>query len=330
MNLESNKKARKGAFILILVLLLIFLPITGYITYLKATGQDKSKPKENINKELFFENQLWFYDEFGTLLGKYECVNPTGICTYALNKNYDYQYSIDYYNSEDEVPIKMIDNRYAFLTDTTDQTNKDVFLYDIVNELSYKSASYKNVKNYGVGIENNLVIIESFDGYYGVMQLKDTPKLIIPFQYSFIGLQNELNEKGEIIADHFIVNKSGKWFIIDQKEAVLTESIQDEIVAFTGQTIITKDSMKFYHLVNYQGEKVIPDQDYIKLSYTGRYLNVTKANAFYVYDIENNKIVSNEYQVLEKDEFITKINDEGRLEIILNGEVLETITVSNE
>lgn len=325
----ANKKERKTTFICIVVLLVLFIPITSFSIYLKATGKDKPKPKENLAKEFFFENKLWFYDDTGSLLGTYECENPTGLCDYAGSKYLEDNYSLRTHPYKDMVKIKTIQNRYAFLVDSAAQKQDQIFLYDIVNHLSYKASPYLVVKNYDIGIENELFIIQNTENLYGVMQLKETPKMIIPFEYNLIFLQDQVNEDGKLKADSFVVYRDGRWMIINQENEPISTTFINEIVAYTSDTIITKDSIGQFHFVNYQDEKIFEDDGFIHMTYTeGNYLNVYKTTEYFVYDIEQKRKITNPYPITAEEEYTSRINENGSLEILLNQEVIDVIDFS--
>ena len=91
-----NPKVQKGALIVLIILLCIFVPLAGAGLYFKYTGSSEPATLENTNKDFFFDNQLWFYSKSdGSLLGTYSCENP--ICGYALNTNNDAEYEINSY-----------------------------------------------------------------------------------------------------------------------------------------------------------------------------------------------------------------------------------------
>ena len=320
-----NPKVQKGALIVLIILLCIFVPLAGAGLYFKYTGSSEPATLENTNKDFFFDNQLWFYSKSdGSLLGTYSCENP--ICGYALNTNNDAEYEINSYPLEEGSTIQLLNNRFAILRDTKDLSDTKVFIYDLTTKMAYKELSYTEVNNYGVGIAGNLVIAKNDHNKYGVLSLENMMNVFIPFEYDYIALKNDLNEEGEVLADYFIVLKDGSWYLIDRSEAILTEKISDPIVDYTGSYLITRNINGLYHLVNYSNNRVL-DEDFANLSFTDKYLNCTTQNQeFYVYDIAGSKRVSQTYNLKEGDKVFTEVDINNQIIISINDQVVETIS----
>lgn len=311
----TNKKIEKGALITTIILLVIFVPLSCLSMYFHIKGTPKTE--ENINHEFHFNNKLWFYSSEGTLLGSYNC--ETEKCDYANYSSEDQTYSIDSLKFSD-TKSSSINDTFAFLTDGTE----DIFLYNFKTNLNFKTNPYKIVNNYNVGIEGSLYIVKNKNDKYGVIELQNNAIPVIPFNYDYIGLKNELDENGHVIADYFIVKKDDNWLIIDQKEAKLTEDFQEEIISYTGKEIITKNN-DYYHLKNYQNENILTD-DFSNLSFTGKYLNCTTLNnEFYVYDVTTNTEISDRYSTDSDTLIKTIINDANNLEIYIDDNLVETV-----
>lgn len=316
MKEPTNKKA---VFILIIVLLVLFLPLSILSLTLHIMRKDDNGIKSNnVNHEFYYEGSLYFYKNNGDLLGTYKCQNEKANCHYAKSSLDDKKYAIDSYKPED-LDLKTINNRYAFLIDGTE----DVILYDIVNER--KRATYQSVKNYGIGIEENAFIVENKDGKYGMLSLEKEPALIVPMEYDFLGMANRINEDENKIMNDFIIAKKGEnWYLIDNNNATLTEAIPNEIVSYNGKDIIVKTE-NGYELIDYNNEK-IGTQSYQKLSFTGKYLNVLDYNNnFTILDSSALNPIITPISVQQKDEISSKINEKGNLDIILNGKIIKTI-----
>ena len=322
-----NPKIQKGALITIIVLLVIFVPLSAAGIYFKILDATTEPPApENTGKLFYFDNKLWFYDENETLLGTYECENT--ICGYASSTVTDSSYGINYHQTETGRAIPMFNNRFALIRDTNDLTDTSTFLFDITNNLAYKDSMYTSVNDYSVGIVDNLIIAVNESNKYGVIELDDDFTVAIPFNYDFIGLKDDTDENGELIADYFITLQNGVWHIIDRNEAVLTEDIHEPIIDYTGTYIITQVNAEIYHLVDYNNTPVV-NTNFKRLSFTDRYVNCfTQDNYFYVYDPANDEIISDTYEVTDEDEVITAIDTNNCLAISINGNVRETINLS--
>lgn len=318
-----SPKMQKGALITIIVLLLLFIPLTGVGIYYKFINVPKEVVLENTNKELHFDNKLWFYDEAGELLGTYLC--ETSNCDIATNWQADSEYAIRSLKPEDSTQFSLVNDRFIFLKDFEDPSSHEAFLYDILSSTSYKSVAYSSVKNYGVGIENDIFIVENAMHKYNVVQLKNILEPILEFEYDFIGLIESYNENNQILADFFVVLKNGTWNILDANGALLTENFAEEIVTFNGTYIITVDTSNQYHLMNYQNEKML-EENFANLSFTDRYLNCTTLNdEFYVYDLTQNRIVGESITINAGDIVETKMNDKGNLDLYINDVLKDTI-----
>ena len=136
--MEMNPKVQKGALFLIIFLLVIFVPLACYGLFLKLTGPGETSGLDNVNHEFYFDNKLWFYQDDGTLLGTYEC--KTSHCGYAVNTINDDEYGVNSATVAEDEPIKIINNRFAVLTDTSDTSITEAFIYDIVSGVSYPMA----------------------------------------------------------------------------------------------------------------------------------------------------------------------------------------------
>ena len=321
--MEMNPKVQKGALFLIIFLLIIFVPLAGYGLFLKLTGPGETTGLDNVNHEFYFDNKLWFYQDDGTLLGTYGC--KTSHCGYAVNTIADGEYGVNSAPVAEDEPIKIINNRFAVLTDTSDTSVTEAFIYDIVSGVSYQQAAYLSAKDYGIGISGNLLIVENASHQYGVIRLNDVITPVVPIQYTFIGLTDQKDENGKILADYFIVAKENGWRLIDQNGAMLTSEILEAIVDYTGTYLITRSEEGYYHLLDYNNNSIL-SEDFSYLSFTDKYLNCfTTTNEFYVYDIANQEIVSQTYTIDEDDEVLTTVDPNNNVVISINNEVVETI-----
>lgn len=310
-------KYKKGAFIISLILLLIAIPLTvvGIIYHKKNSDID------NPNKEFHYNNKLYFYNNSGDLIGKYECIYKN--CDYAKQMINDSEYGINHFNDYAHYENTLINEQYAFIADYKDNQNA-VNLYDVKN--NEISATYKSYKNYGIGIVNNYYIVESLTGTYGVIKIdQDGINNILPFTYEYIALQDDLDlEQNKISADSFIVKKDNKWYLIDENEAEFTSKIDNPIIAFDTSTFITKE--QFYNIYNYDGTtKLSNNCNY--LNYISKYLEVKDLNNNY-YILDNTLSLKSKLYPTNEDTVIeTKINDEGKIEIIIDNEIKETIDI---
>ncbi len=317
-----SPKLQKISFFIILFLLLLFLPLTGYSMYLKMTYVKPDTTLVNENKEMFYAGKLWFYDDLGKLLGTYDCQNE--YCAYGSSFSEDDQYAIDFYKTTNETYLPIINNRFVFIKDEKNKNSHELSFLDLQQPSSYKGLKYTSVKNYQVGLEDNLYIIQNKEKKYGVLQINTMPMSVIAPTYDFIGVVNQLNDNKHLIADYFVALKDQEWMIIDKNDAKLTDGITDEIVNFNGSYVITQDENQLVHVVNYKNEMAL-EGDYVSLSFVGKYLFCQTEQVIYLYDLARNELVSAEHEVGPTDTFMATITDSNVIEISINDEVVEKI-----
>lgn len=318
-----SQKLQKISLIVIIVLLFLFLPLTGYSFYLNSQSNQVNKEKENVDKEFLFDGKLWFYNEKNELLGTYTCEHT--YCDYGSSYENDSSYAIDSYVPEEQLYLPMVNDRYVFLKDTEEKDSHEVFLFDIKNNLSFKTNSYASVKNYQIGLKNNLFIVESKE-HFGVLELNDLPVLKLSSTYDFIGIPKSQLEDDALLTDYFITLKNNEWMIIEQNEAKLTSGIEEEIVTFTGEHIITQDVNKNYHIKDYQNTNVLTE-DFVNLHFVDRYLACTTKDEFYIYDLTRKEIISKIHTIVTSDVIKTEVNEKNEIVIHINDVITEKIVI---
>ena len=324
MQTQTN---RKGVLITIIVLLILFIPLSicSFFLHLQKNNNNQNIDS-NPNHEFYHSGKLYFYGLESQLLGTYSCQNEKEKCNLAKNTLEDSKYSLDYYQPEDTL-INPIKERYAFIEDKENENESKVIFYDIKNERIM--TTYNAVKNYGIGIENDLYIVVDKNGKYGILSLENDPKIVVNFNYDFIGIANFINEDEEkIMNDLMAAYKDGAWYLIDQNGATLTVSIKNEIVTYNGQNIIVKKD-NGYQLVNYNNLNMLEEDSYASLSFTGKYLNqLDHYHDFTIVDLNNRKHLIDPIHIKNSDNITSKLNKDGNLDIILNNETINTIPIS--
>ena len=199
-------KENKGVFYTIIILLIVFLPLTifGYI--------NNKKIENNSEKKLYHNGYLWFYDN-EELLGKYEC--STKSCSLAKSTIPDKEYKIKYYTEGTNEDIDIINNKYVFINDGT-----EIIFYDIHTDSVL--TKYKSINTYNSNLNNNEYILENIDGLWGVLSFTNDIASIIPFEYDFIGLSKDLNDSDFINTDYYLVKKDNEWYVIDKENNIVT------------------------------------------------------------------------------------------------------------
>ena len=318
-------KNKKVTFWVIIVLLIMIMPMAIFSSTIHFNKKDiKMSNGENTNREFKYNGKLYFYNE-DKLLGMYECQNNDGYCDYAQNKT-NTEYYLNERKETKASKITMINNRYAFIIDSpiNSLASAEVLLYDI--SLGQVIQRYKEVKNYGIGIDNNYYIVKNTDDLWGVISILDEVKVELPFSYNYLGLTNKVNEETEKIeANIFAALKDGVWNLIDINGATFTSGFNTEIFSYNGEYVILKENILMY-LVDYENKIYLNDYSYKYIDFYNKYLQIIDAHddTFYLYDLNKKAKISNTHKIENINEIKLRTKD-NTIEIYHNDELVETI-----
>jgi len=306
-------KNKRSVLITIIVLLVIFLPLTvvGFIF-----KDDKSLLEENPGHDFYYKGYLWFYDNNDKLLSKYECQNK--LCELAVPMIDDAAYGINYYKDGNLKKVSVIDDRYTFITD-----GALIYLFDVSNGLVLES--YKSLKTYNVNLANNLYIVQNKDGLWGVLGLNKTGlSRPLNFEYDFIGLKDDVNN-GVLNTNKFIVLKNSKWYIIDNTNNSVTSAIDSPIVDYTNYYIFSKniEKVKVYGYDGYEYLTQHMIKDYIL---EDKYIGIIANNSLYIYDNLGTNYLKR--IIVTNDEKITLEKTDNKLNVISNSKIIESIELN--
>jgi hypothetical protein len=311
-------KNRKSTLCVIIILLVIFLPISIFSTV--THFQNIEVEEENPTHEFKFDGKLYFYDENDKLLGTYTCENEMENCDYATNV-YSSKYALDERNDEPE-KLGIVSDRFAFLKDENGIYETNILLYDI--SIGKVVSEYQEVKNYNVGIDNNYYILKNENNLYGVVTLDDGISLKVPFQYDYIGLINKIDsDTGLIYSDTFAVLEDDSWYLIDINGARFTNALSNDIVTYNGEYVVIKDGSTM-NLMDYSGKTILTGYNY--LNFYNKYLEVIDNNMFYLATIKYNVKVSQEYSVSSIDDVKLEI-DGNNINLYIKDNLEETIAI---
>ncbi|MCI9279986.1 MAG: hypothetical protein HFJ02_04220 [Bacilli bacterium] len=320
-------KKNKLTLILIVVLLVLFLPlsISSFILHKKYTTPVVINPK----REFKFENKLYFY-RGNNLLGTYDCENFNDFCDYASTKEEEKKYILKEPESLGG-RLSLINNRFAFLIDSpTSKLNEaPVLLYDLTR--NNVIGSYKEIKNYGMGLDKDYYIIKNEKDLWGVMTFSDGIELALPFNYEFIGINNSLSENGLLNSNIFVAMKDNEWQLFDSKGQELSPVFKSEIYNYDNHYIILDDidGMKF---MNYQGEAVFNGRyQYLDFSEDNpNYLYVIdQANNFYIYNLRTRNAITDPHYVSSISD-VRVVEENGRLRLYINDVLIENVVVNQD
>lgn len=314
----KNKKVTLWA---IIVLLILFLPITIFSTTMHFI--QKETKDQNINHAFKFNGQLYFYKE-DELLGTYTCQNFDSYCDYAFS-TVKKEYALNEPEVEKNTKLPIINDRYVFLLD--DEIEKindtDILLYDLV--LGKVLGKYKEVKDYGIGIENDYYILKNQSNLWGVVSFEDGIALKVPFQYDYIGLIDKLDDtSNKIASDIFATRKNEQWQLMDSNNATFASEINQEIFSYNSEYIVVKQKNGM-QLIDYRRNIILPSMEYI--NFYSKFLEIIDANnEFYLYDLNKQTKISNSYSVSSIEDIELK-TEENKISILRNGNVEETIAI---
>lgn len=328
------EKGNKGALIIIIILLIIFVPL-AFLTTTYNFKENKEKEKKPVKPSLpeFYENGTLNFIEYNSLLGTYKCnnTNDSGFCGYAFEAIDDANYALDYYEDSYLDELGIINNKYTFLvdTDTTyDQNNidnKKVLLYDI--EQSKIIGTYKAVKNYTIGLNGDYFIVKDLNDLWGVIKLEEEITQVIPFEYEFIGVQNQLaNAKETLDTEFFVGYKNRFWYILGNNGTILSSPLSAEIYEYDSDIIVGLLNNK-YSLYNYYGNMLLNSASYDGIKIVGKY--VLTLSAFGRYEVINyntNEVISSKNVDIENiDDIKYDFNEDGSINLYKGDNILETI-----
>lgn len=299
------KKNNIGVLITIILLLCIFIPASIYGTYMHIT---KGSIDTNTNKDFYHEGKLYFYNN-NELIGKYTCKTPE--CGYAKNsiKNEIFEE----FNKE-EKEIEMINNHYAFIKD-----GESIILYDIKTESQI--ITYKEVKNYSEGIENNYYLVKNNNDLWGMIELSDNIRVAIPNNYTYLGLKNNMTPEGKYKADRVIAENASGWHILTDKNNIVT-STKDKIVDYSSYFVETSNN----EVYDYNNNLVFPNVNLSDITLIDRLaIALVNNSVYYVYDSKTSSIIDTLPKIENNYEFDVT-ND--ILTISNNGEALKTVALN--
>lgn len=305
---------QKATIITIVVLLLIFTPLTVISAFIKESHNPLD---ENPKHEFFYKGYLWFYDENDKYLSKYECLTET--CDFTNATIDDDTYGLNYYKDGKDSKIKVIDDRYTFITDGAIK-----YLVNVATGGSLQA--YKEIKNYGTTLDDNVYIIKNSDDVWGALSVGSVLSPVLPFEYDFIGLTNRIKDNNIVATDKFIVKKNNKWYLVNNQNSALSGYFDDPIVDYTDNYIVTKNS-QYYRVFTYQNYEYLNNLMINNVIVKDNYFGVVSNNTLYIYhnSFDNYIRMFNLNSASSKVE-ISKVDN--NLEIKIDGNIVESIAIS--
>ncbi len=317
---------KKNSLSLIIIVVLLILSLAGvlYGTYIRYfTDYQKQVNDPNPNKEFKLNNTLYFYQN-DVLLGTYKCNNT--YCDYPNNLIDELDKNMNDYQELNIVKENFLaNNKYAFISDNQNETDTSASLYNIADNFSI--VKYNGIKLYNNRLFNNKYIVKGNNNLYGVVTIGVNPSVSIEIEYDYIGIKQILNENNELLSDKFIVKKDNKFYLIDENKNELTSKYDYQIIDYNDKYVILKneDNNMIY---NYEGIRLLEGYNAKSLKFIDKYVEVRTSNDIYfIYDLENSRMISTPKNVKDIKSIITKI-EENNLIITMDGEEVESIPLT--
>ncbi len=316
-------KYRKATLCAMIVLLALFLPITIFST---TKAIQKKLYVENPNHQFQFENKLYFYDaEDNThLIGKYYC--QTDMCDLAYSSvKKDDSIILKELNAP-SMEIEMINNQFAFINDGFGTLAEPLYLlYNIAEEQAL--TTYKEIKNYNVGIENSFFIVKNEEDKYGAIMIQGSAQQRIPFEYDYLGIpSNPSFNQIALPSIGFASLKDNIWQIVSDSGANLSVPFTDPIYNYDPTYIILQNSNKEFYVTNYNGNLIINNY-YKYLDFYNRFLVlIDRNNYFSMYDIQNN--METEKHLVSSIDDVTISVEGNNVLATIDGKVVETLAIN--
>ncbi len=285
-------KNNRAVLPVIIVLLIIFLPITVFVSFRKFSS---GTALENPKKEHKYNNKLFYYDNSKNLIGTYECTSSD--CDDALSQIDDE--TNDFYKEGDKNSIGVFFNDFVFITD-----NNKTFLYSLNTKKSLLTINM--IKNYSSDIEGNYVIIKNDENLYGLFDLNAGNFKIKP-EYDYMALANKMKDD-KVLSDKIIVKKLNGYYLIDPEDNSLTDTFGVPIYDYNDNVIISNNNGVFT-FYKYNGESLLSDLTIVKYELISEYIVLTdNNNSIYIYNSKTG-VVDKNYVTVDNDSISYEIND---------------------
>ncbi len=289
-------KKDKPVLIIIIILLIIFVPLSTYGIYLKVT----------VPEEVKKTNDLTFYDG-DTAIGGYECIISG--CNYA--KSIGEEETLNSYKGEEEYVMKVINSSYAFISD-----NNKIILYDIL--IDTKVTEFNNIKYYDKNNTSNLLFLQNNEGLWGAISLKNF-KVVIPYEYDYLALANNM-QNNLIDASTIIAKKNNAYFLINDDNEVLSSSYINLITDYNDNILISNNKVYDYDNNDLLSNIIIKEIIYLE----NYYVIIDTESNLYVYSKDFTNLITS---IIVPSYTSIEVKDNFNLEVYLDNELYQSLTV---
>ena len=299
-------KDKKPVLITIVVLILIFTPLTVISAFIKV---GKNPLDENPGHDFYYKDKLWFYDEDDKLISSYKC--KTNKCDFATSTITDNEYGINYYQ-EGKLTKVSNNNKFTFI--------KDGVLNYLINVSSGTVLQkYLQIKNYNTKVESDIYLLQNENKLWGALSISDALSAVIPFEYDFLALLNNTSED-YLKVNNFIALKDNKWYLIDKNNSIISSYYNEPIVDYNDKYIITKKDNQF-RIYNYEGLQYLNNFNISDYAIYNEYVGLISNNRVYIYNNISDNYIKN--VPINKTGKLNIIADENKVVVKIDEEIID-------
>lgn len=237
---------KKNDFVLpiLLILLAFFLPCTIYAVN-RHNNEDMEKGNPNHLPKV--DDRLFFYDKNDELIGTYDCEDA--YCEVAMT-------SVD-----DIENLHFNDDGHQLATSGSKAVIQDgtlMYVYDLVSNT--KVATLTAVKDYGIGLENNYLIVKNENGQYGLLDINsDMIAYIIPASYEFLGAIDKKTDDDKVDLKRIIAKQNGEYFLVDITGEKISNPSKYPIYTYDNNYVYHISDLGYYYIYDYEGTEMFEE-----------------------------------------------------------------------
>ena len=200
------------------------------------------KVPDNNRKLDKYRGLLYFYDTSRNLIGTYKCLNGNSTCNKATTgwDTYNIKGNNPFVSDKPKYTIQTINNKYAFIDDSKEQSveygnlkyERIIYLYKIDDKNPEILAQYSDIKEstinedkeYADGYHNKFIVKSRENNKWGLISISDDGSIeeILPFEYDSINYDQD--------SYLYILCKDNIWSIKDlDRNEIIVENINSVI-----------------------------------------------------------------------------------------------------
>ena len=291
----------------IIVLLIIFLPLSilGSVKHFSTPKNDNIDT--NVNKDFIYNNQVYFYLN-DSLLATYSCSN----CSVATNNLDDSNYHTNYYSLGGSNIAGVVNTNFGLFNESN-----ETILYNIAGKSIVDR--YQSVKNYGTSASTEFLINKKNDKW-GIIYL-DFSNSAISNDYDYIALPSHFNSN-ILDASKFIAKRGNLWYIINNDGSAAMQPVSSEITDFNDKYYVTYNNG--YHIFDYNGNEYLTNISKSQVYGVGKYIIILSNNNLLLIYETCNLPYRKQLVLPEFTNLYFNIKDDG-IGIILDGNFYQTL-----